>query len=177
MVIETLPLADLKAPEKNVRLHPEAQIKEFMRAVEMFGQTRPVVVDEANTVLVGNGLVAALRRLEREHVDVLRKTGLSASAKNKLMLSDNKIFTLGHDDYDSIMTMIRGLEDLDIPGYDGDMLAGLLGNEDIANDALDGFGVMGDEQKEARSKAVGQVSRSNGQTTVTCPHCQAEFLI
>lgn len=178
MVIESIPLAALKKPARNVRLHPEAQIKEFMRAVEMFGQTRPVVVDEDNTVLVGNGLVMAMQRLERAQIDVLRKTGLSQSAKDKLMLSDNKIFTLGHDDYDSIMSMIRGLDDLDIPGYDGDLLEGLMGNEDLAGDALEGFGRMSEEERQAReNKATGQVSRQSGQTTATCPHCGKEFLI
>jgi hypothetical protein len=175
MHIESVPLADLRTPAKNVRLHPETQIVEFMRAVDMFGQTRPVVVDENNTVLVGNGLVAAMRRLERERVDVLRKSGLTETAKNKLMLSDNKIFTLGHDDYDSIMSMIRGLDDLDIPGYDGDLLQGLLGNEDIA--ALDGFGRLSPEELSQRRQAIGQVTKSSGQTTVTCPHCRKDFTV
>ena len=48
MKIVKIKLADLVKPEKNVRIHTEKQIKEFRRSVEMFGQIRPIVVDERN---------------------------------------------------------------------------------------------------------------------------------
>lgn len=177
MKIQNVPLASLHPPERNVRQHPDAQITELMRAVEMFGQTRPVVVDEDGTVLAGNGLVMALQKMGRTEVQVLRMPGLSKAAKAKLMLSDNKIFTLGHDDYDGIMSLIRGLDDLDIPGFDGGLLSSLIGNEEIATAALDEFGRMSDEERSERGQAIGQVSRANGQTTVTCPHCNKAFVI
>ena len=43
-------------PEKNVRIHTEQQLREFERSVRMFGQIRPIVVDENNVILAGNGL-------------------------------------------------------------------------------------------------------------------------
>ena len=43
-----IPLSDLRRPERNVRMHTDKQIKEFRRSVEMFGQIRPIVVDENN---------------------------------------------------------------------------------------------------------------------------------
>ena len=56
MRVVKMKLADLVKPEKNVRIHTEQQIKEFRRSVEMFGQIRPIVVDEKNIILAGNGL-------------------------------------------------------------------------------------------------------------------------
>lgn len=41
-------LSDLVKPEKNVRIHTEQQLKEFRRSIEMFGQIRPIVIDENN---------------------------------------------------------------------------------------------------------------------------------
>lgn len=47
-------LDDLKHPEKNVRIHSEQQIRELKRSLEKFGQTRALVVDENNVILIGN---------------------------------------------------------------------------------------------------------------------------
>ena len=40
------PLTELRRPDRNVRMHTDKQLKEFRRSVEMFGQIRPIVVDE-----------------------------------------------------------------------------------------------------------------------------------
>lgn len=179
MQTESIALDELKTPERNVRIHPDAQIAELMRAVEMFGQTRPVVIDEDNTVLAGNGLVAALQRLKIRTADVLRLNGLSPAAKTKLMLSDNKIYTLGHDDYDNIMSLIRDLDvdDLNIPGYDNELLASLIGGDTAAVAALEEFGRMSEEEKAARRAHPVRIMRIGAESEVTCPHCGKTFTI
>ena len=50
----TLKLSELVRPERNIRIHTEKQLEEFERSVRMFGQIRPIVVDEKNTILAGN---------------------------------------------------------------------------------------------------------------------------
>jgi len=177
VIVEEVALASLRSPERNARLHPEAQIIELMRAVEMFGQTRPIIVDEENTVLVGNGLMAALQRMQRDKAIITRMTDLSPADKTKLMLSDNKIFSLGIDDYDGIMTLIRSIdaETLDIPGFDDDILRSLMSGDDSATAAaLAGFGTMSEDELNARR---GSVNRTNGESTVTCPHCGKTFAL
>lgn len=49
----TLKLSELVRPERNIRIHTEKQLEEFERSVRMFGQIRPIVVDEKNTILAG----------------------------------------------------------------------------------------------------------------------------
>ena len=58
-------LDDLKHPEKNVRIHSEQQIRELKRSLEKFGQTRALVVDENNVILIGNGLSRKNSRMRR----------------------------------------------------------------------------------------------------------------
>lgn len=53
MKITTAKIKDLKHPDKNVRIHSEQQIRELKRSLEKFGQTRALVVDENNTILIG----------------------------------------------------------------------------------------------------------------------------
>ena len=46
MKIVKRPLSELRKMEKNIRRHTDKQIKEYVRSLQMFGQIKPVVVDE-----------------------------------------------------------------------------------------------------------------------------------
>jgi hypothetical protein len=183
MQTEMIALADLRSPERNVRVHPDIQIIELAKAVDLFGQTRPLIVDDDNTVLVGNGLLSALRSLGHEQADVLRIVGLTASQKTKLMLSDNKIFNLGMDDHNVMLEMIRELDDLSIPGFDEEILRSLTApTPDATRTALDGFGALSDEAISgalARNVPQGSTEPSEAVTVleheVICPKCGHVF--
>jgi hypothetical protein len=141
---ETVKLSGLHPPKRNVRKHPPHQVAELARAVEMFGQTRPVVIDEDGTILAGNGLVLALKKLGRKDADVYRLTGLSEAQKSKLMLSDNRVYELGFDDHTGIMEILNSLGgDFEIPGFDTDILKSLHSSSaDATQQALDNYGVL-----------------------------------
>jgi hypothetical protein len=142
-------LADLKHPEKNLRLHTDKQLVEFKRSIEMFGQIRPIVVDENNVMLAGNGLHEALLQLGRTEADCYIVTELSEQQKKKLMLADNRIFDLGVDDMAAFDEFILDLkDDLDIPGFDEDMLKSFIMDTKEADDLLAGYGTVSPEQAE-----------------------------
>ena len=86
MEIITMKLADLVKPEKNVRIHTEQQLREFQRSVKMFGQIRPIVVDENNVILAGNGLYDTLIAMGKETADVYKYDNLTENVKKKLTL-------------------------------------------------------------------------------------------
>ena len=66
MKITVKKLADLHKPAHNIRRHSDKQITEYIRSVEMFGQIKPLVVDEHGEIIAGNGLFEALSRMGRE---------------------------------------------------------------------------------------------------------------
>lgn len=66
MKITVKKLADLHKPAHNIRRHSDKQITEYIRSVEMFGQIKPLVVDEHGEIIAGNGLFEALTRMGRE---------------------------------------------------------------------------------------------------------------
>lgn len=124
MEIITMKLVDLVKPEKNVRIHTEQQLREFQRSVKMFGQIRPIVVDENNVILAGNGLYDTLIAMGKETADVYKYDNLTENQKKKLMIADNKIFSLGIENLDTLNSFLEDLQgDLDIPGFDEDILA------------------------------------------------------
>ena len=125
MKIENLKIADLKPLEKNVRKHNEKQITELKRSLEQFGQTRAIVIDEDNNILIGNGLYFAMKSRGDETAECSRINGLSESQKKKLILTDNKVFSLGVDDYENIEAFIKEITfdgDFDIAGFDNEVL-------------------------------------------------------
>ena len=117
MKITAKKLSELRKPEKNVRIHTEQQLREFERSVKMFGQIRPIVIDENNVILAGNGLYDTLLRLEYEEAEVYQYFDLTENQKKKLMIADNKIFSLGIENLDTLNSFLEDLhDDLDIPG-------------------------------------------------------------
>ena len=142
MKIEKVQLGLLKPLEENVRNNSEAQIKEMIRRLKQFGQTRTMVVDEQGNILVGNGLYMALKERGDSEADVYRIVGLTETQKKKLVLTDNKVYSLGTDNYAVIDDFLKDITidagDFDIAGFDEDMLksiaadieAGLVDDED-----------------------------------------------
>ena len=140
-------LSELKCSDKNVRLHGDRQIKEYIRSIEMFGQLRPMVIDEDDVVLAGNGLLTALLQMGRENADCYVVTGLSAKQKKKLMLADNKIFELGVNDQNVFDELLRELGgDIDIPGNDEELLKVLTANAKEADEIINSYGTFSEEK-------------------------------
>lgn len=165
----TMKLADLKLPEKNVRIHTEQQLREFERSVNMFGQIRPIVVDEDNVILAGNGLYATLIRMGREEADVYRFTGLTPNQKKKLMIADNKIFSLGVENLDTLNAFLDDLQDdLDIPGYDTEILKQMVSEAEDITEKLSEYGSLDEEEIKAikerneREAATGGAQQAQG---------------
>ena len=156
MNIRKIPLSNLQRPEQNVRMHTEKQLKEFERSVSMFGQLRPIVTDEAGVILAGNGLFETLLRLGWEEADVLQMEGLTENQKKKLMLADNKIFGLGVDDLETFDAFLVDLkDDLDIPGFDEDLLKSMVAQAEEVTEKLQEYGTL-DEDEIEEIKAAGE---------------------
>ena len=150
-------LSDLKSPERNIRLHTDKQLKEFARSVTMFGQIRPIVIDENNVMLAGNGLHATLVQLGHTEANCYVVRGLSEAEKKKLMLADNRVFDLGVDDMAAFDAFILELkDDLDIPGFDEDMLKSFVMDTAEADALLSEYGVLSsdraDEIRDTRAR-------------------------
>lgn len=143
MKTTTVSLADLKPLDRNPRKHSNLQLAELKRSVEMFGQIRPLVVDENNVVLAGNGLLIALTQLGWTKAEAYVVKDLSEADKKRLILADNKVAALGTDDYAVIEELIFELrDDLNIPGFDDDVLRSLVAAPAELKAIGDSYGVI-----------------------------------
>jgi len=198
MKLEVVKINDLKPLEKNVRKHNDKQIDELIKSVEQFGQTRAMVIDENNNILIGNGLYYALLKMNREEVQCFRKTGLSEIEKKKLILSDNKIYGLGLDDYEEINNYIQeitGMGDFEIAGYDKFILEQMTATDEQVEEAIKDYGTITDtkfiqeepkqeinntyieKEPEVKSEPVTMVTETtinaekNEKKYIVCPSC------
>lgn len=192
-----MPISDLRKPSRNVRIHTEVQLKEFERSVTMFGQLRPIVVDENHEILAGNGLYDTLVRLGIEEADVYIMEGLTSKQKKKLMLADNKVYSLGIDDMEALDEFLVELEgDFDIPGFDEDILRNMVSVPDDITDTMADYGKIGDEERADLSAAHDRMEKrsaqnsqneafaneseqtsEDGRRTIVCPNCGAEICL
>lgn len=140
-------LADLVKPEKNVRIHTEQQLKEFQRSITMFGQIRPIVIDENNVILAGNGLYDTLVAMGKDTADVYRYDNLTENQKKKLMIADNKIFNLGIENLETLYSFLEDLDgDLDIPGFDEEILKQMVSEAEDITSKISEYGTLDEEE-------------------------------
>lgn len=153
MKITRIPLEKLNRPKKNVRIHGDKQIKEFIRSITMFGQIRPIVVDENFTMLCGNGLYEALLQMGKTEADCYIAVGLSEIEKKKLMLTDNRIFSLGSDNLEAFDEILSELDkDYDIPGYEEDLIRTLTASTSDIDNLIKSYGTFDDQSRQAMQR-------------------------
>lgn len=179
MEIITMKLVDLVKPEKNVRIHTEQQLKEFQRSVKMFGQIRPIVVDENNVILAGNGLYETLIAMGKETADVYKYDNLTENQKKKLMIADNKIFSLGIENLDTLNSFLEDLQgDLDIPGFDEDILKQMVSEAEDVTEKLSEYGTLDDEEiqsiKESGERKEQQIQKAEAEQATPAPQSIAQ---
>lgn len=194
MNVIQMPLSDIKRPERNIRIHPEKQMREYERSIAMFGQLRPIVVDEQNVILCGIGLHEALTRMGKESASVIVAGGLNQKQKQKLMIADNKIYSLGIDDLGALDKFLMDLKgDYDIPGYDEDVLKSLMAEAKNVESVISSYGTLDQEEiqrmqasgerketaiNDARAPAAYQTADAPApeqRKMVVCPHCGEEI--
>lgn len=150
MKIVTKKLAEIHPAEKNIRRHTDKQLTEYVRSVEMFGQTKPILIDENGEIIAGNGLYEALKMMGRASAECRIMAGLTPGMKKKLMLSDNRIYELGITDMDVFDDILKELEgDVDIPGWDEDLLEMLNASAADADDMIESYGVYTQDEVAA----------------------------
>ena len=83
----------------NVKKHPAWQIEKLVFSISTYSKDephllQPLVVDEKNTVLIGNGRLEAIKQLGWQTVEVIVKDGLTEDQKKALSILDNKSVSL-----------------------------------------------------------------------------------
>lgn len=98
--------------DRNSRTHNEAQIAQIAASIKEFGFTNPVLIDEGNTIIAGEGRVLAAKKLKLETVPCIVLAGLSEAQKAAYVIADNKLALNADWDEDLLLTELANLADL-----------------------------------------------------------------
>ena len=96
-----------------------------------------------------------------EEAQVYQYNDLTENQKKKLMIADNKIFSLGIENLDTLNSFLEDLQDdLDIPGFDSDILKQMVSDADEITEKLSEYGTLDDAEirtiKEQNSRKAEQ---------------------
>jgi len=89
--IEVVPIRSLTFLSENPNVHPPSQIEALARSIKTWGMPLPILVDETNAVLAGNGTLAAATAAGLTEVPVVRAEGWSDEKKREYAVLDNKL--------------------------------------------------------------------------------------
>lgn len=130
LVVERVRLDSLRIDERNPRHHSQTNLRSIEASLRTFGQQKPIVVDEANRVIAGNGTLMAARSLGWNEIAVVRST-LKGRRARAFAIADNRTAELADWDLPVLGELLRAVRDG--AAFDGDP----TGMVDEAGDAAD----------------------------------------
>lgn len=124
---------------RNARTHSDAQVAQIAASITEWGWTTPVLIDPEGGIIAGHGRILAAQRLEITEVPCMVAKGWSEAQKRAYVIADNKLALNAGWDEDLLKLELGELKDLDIDldliGFDGDELADLFAEPEIASPA------------------------------------------
>ena len=128
MKIETVKIKSLEHDINNSRQHGHHNIEAIKESLRRWGQQKPIVVDDENVVIAGNGTLAAARELGWTQIQVVR-TDLDEAEKLGFAIADNRTAELAEWDEIQLATTLQEIakEDIQATGFSVDDLDKIVG--------------------------------------------------
>jgi DNA modification methylase len=113
-VIEHLPIATVRAYERNPRDHDERQIIKLAGMIRQVGFLVPIIIDHAGTIIAGHGRLAAAKELGLRTVPVIRAGHLSAQQVQAFRIADNRLGELSSWNKTALALELKDLAAIEI---------------------------------------------------------------
>lgn len=159
--IEYVDIATLNPYRRNVKLHPDKQVKQIMRSIEEFGFNDPIGIDKKDGIIIeGHGRLLAAYKLGITEIPVIDLSHLNKKEQQLYRIAHNKLTMNTDMDLDLLIDEFEELKvdksvDLTLTGYNEEELEILTldneeenylitGEEDIIPDNIDNICKKGD---------------------------------
>ena len=157
--IEYIDPAQLAPDERNSRIHTPGQLVRLQAAIDEFGFTAPVMIDETGHVIAGHARLIVAEKLGITSVPCVRLSHLSSAQKRALAIADNKIAELAEWDFDALRHEFASLGDLEFP-------IELTGFDTTEIDIIMDFAVPGSESSSDPADSIQTPDDSTPSTTL-----------
>jgi ParB-like chromosome segregation protein Spo0J len=108
--IEIVEVRTVRTYDRNARLHSDEQVANIATAIQRFGFTNPVLIDEDGQLIAGHGRLAAAQRLGLDKIPAIRIAGLSEDERRMLVLVDNRLSETSTGDEKMLAEELRALQ-------------------------------------------------------------------
>ena len=117
----------------NSRTHSDQQVQQVASSIKEFGFTNPILIDEDDGIIAGHGRLMAAQKLGLDEVPTITLEGLTEAQRKAYVIADNQLAMNADWDLDALKVEVERLTeldfDIDLLGFDDDMLAGLMEEE------------------------------------------------
>ncbi len=108
--IESLDVGELLLDPANVREHSKRNLEAITASLKRFGQQKPIVIDEQNVVVAGNGTLTAARDLGWDKIAAVR-TKLGGVDRAAFAIADNRSGELAEWDFEGLSVVLAAMKD------------------------------------------------------------------
>lgn len=130
MQIDMVKTDDLIPYVNNSRTHSDEQVTQIASSIKEFGFTNPILTDGEGGIIAGHGRLMAAKKLGLIEVPTIALEGLTEAQKKAYVIADNQMALNSGWDLDQLRVEVERLSeldfDLDLLGFDGDVLDKLL---------------------------------------------------
>lgn len=91
MAVVYVPTNSLQPYARNARTHSKTQVKMIAESIQAFGFTNPILTDQSNTIVAGNGRLEAAKLIGMPKVPAIRLENLTPDQIRAYILADNKL--------------------------------------------------------------------------------------
>jgi ParB-like chromosome segregation protein Spo0J len=166
MTVETIDITDISQDPANVRKHSRRNLDAIKASLRAFGQQKPIVVDDRNVILAGNGNYEAAKELGWSEIQIVR-TRLTGTSAVAYAIADNRTAELAEWDDTALAEQLRALQseefDVEAAGFTGEEIDGLI--EKLAGEIVPDF----------QPGTIDDQGRLDQKAKTTCPECGHEF--
>lgn len=117
LTIEYVPIGDLKAYERNAKLHLAEQIQQIKTSIQEFGFNDPIAVWQENEIIEGHGRLIAAKELGYTEVPIIRLDGLTNEQRKAYMLVHNKLTMDTGFDLELLNIELGSINDIDMSEF------------------------------------------------------------
>src|SRR3977135_419588 len=103
-------ISELKPYASNARTHTRKQTQQIAAAIQEFGFTNPVLIDENGEIIAGHGRGKAAQQFGLTEIPTVQIGHLSRAQKRALRLADNRLAEKAGWDMEILAVELQGLQ-------------------------------------------------------------------
>lgn len=116
--IEYVPIDSIKPYAGNAKLHPQEQIDQIKKSIELMGFDDPIAVWKNGEIIEGHGRLIAAQQLEMKTVPIIRLDDLTDEQRRAYALIHNKVTMNSGFDMEVLTLELAEIQTFDMESFD-----------------------------------------------------------